>query len=46
MTAKSTIGAHDRLPVTAAHPMSTGAAPAAPVTTMLLLQLRPSRHRV
>ena len=40
MTANSTTGAQASWSVTADHPMSTGAAPAAPPMTMLLLEVR------
>ena len=40
MTANSTTGAHDRLPVTAAQPTSTGTAPAAPPITMFWVEVR------
>jgi hypothetical protein len=40
MMAKSKIGAQARESVTADHPISTGAAPAAPPMTILLVDLR------
>ena len=44
MMAKSTTGAQARLSVTAAHPTSTGTAPAAPPITMFCVERRLSQR--
>jgi hypothetical protein len=42
--ANSTTGGHESVPVTAAHPTSTGTAPAAPPMTMFWVERRFSHN--
>ncbi len=44
MMANRTTGAQSRVPVTELHPISTGAAPAAPPITMLRVEVRFSQR--